>query len=78
MFPQYSQAAQQRRCACSSRRYRCQPVVENRQRGPPAERILLVLGLRVQDDDDGAVVIVGDPGEPDGSFATSGKWLSEE
>ena len=60
------------------RRYRCQPVVENRQRGPPAKGVQLILGLRVQDDGDGAAVVVRDPGEPDGAIATSRKRLSEE
>ena len=53
MFPQYSHAAQRRRCAFSSADDRRQPIVEDRQRGPPAERVLLVPGSRVHDDSDG-------------------------
>ena len=59
------------------RRDRRQPVIEDRQRGPPAEGVLLVLGPRVEDDGDRAAVVVRDPGEPDRAVATSGKRLPQ-
>ena len=60
------------------RRDRRQPVIEDGQRGPPAEGVLLALGPRIKDDRDGTVVVVRGLGEPDGAVTPRGKRLPQQ